>query len=79
MNDLDVLQAVKAGTHVLVPIKNATNAITGRAPLDLSDIDTPTGGEFAVYIDGLSCDEAGALLRRMWAVGYPARRSQSER
>ena len=65
MTDAEILDAVSSGTHVLVPIKHATNAITGHAPLDLSGIETPAG-EFAVYIDGLTSEEASSLLKIMW-------------
>ena len=60
MTDAEILAAVRSGTHVLVPLADAANAIVGRIPLDLSDVEHE--GEAAVYIDGLSLDDAGKLL-----------------
>jgi hypothetical protein len=44
-----------------VQVRDGANIITGRSPLDLSDIDPV--GVAAVYIDGLTLDEAGRLLK----------------
>lgn len=60
MTDAEILAAVRSGTHALVPLSAAANAIVGRIPLDLTDIESE--GEAAVYIDGLTIDDAGRLL-----------------
>jgi hypothetical protein len=56
--------------YVIVPTKNATHAIVGHAPLNLEGVE---GGkdEFAVYIDGLTADEAGALMRLLMTPKKP--------
>ena len=49
--------------YVVVPNRYGANFIAGRSPLNISDSDIDPVGEGAVYIDGLTLDEAGALLR----------------
>lgn len=54
------LQAIEASGYAVLPVREGANVITGHSPLDLSDIDPVGAG--AVYIDGLTLDEAAALL-----------------
>lgn len=56
-----IFAAIESGGYVIIQTKRAAHAIVGRAPLNLEGVD---GGqdEFAVYIDGLTAEEAGALM-----------------
>jgi hypothetical protein len=53
------LAAIEQSGYAVVPVR--ANFITGRSPLNLSDIEP--AGDGAVYIDGLTLDEAGRLLK----------------
>jgi hypothetical protein len=55
------IAAIQENGHVIVPARDGANLITGHSPLDLSDIEPI--GEGAIYIDGLTLDEAGRLLK----------------
>jgi hypothetical protein len=56
------LSAIEEAGWVVVPIRDNANFITGRAPLDVTDIESVGAG--ALYVDGLTLDEAGALIRQ---------------
>jgi hypothetical protein len=77
MTDDEILAAVKMRTHVVVPISAAANAIVGRAPLDLDGIESE--GEFAVYIDGITIDEAGVLARTLLSPHQPPAPTSDDR
>jgi len=53
------LAAIEQSGYAVVPVR--ANFITGRSPLNISDIEP--AGEGAVYIDGLTLDEAWQLLK----------------
>lgn len=55
------LSAIEASGWAVVPVRPEANFITGHSPLDISDIEPK--GQAALYVDGLTLDEAGALIR----------------
>ena len=62
MTDAEIVEAVRRGSHVLVPVDRAEHVITGHAPLDLDGVEQQRDS-FAVYIDGLTSDEAWLILK----------------
>jgi hypothetical protein len=65
MSDAEIIAAVRSKTHALIPLRGGL--ITGYAPLNLSDEEPAltSGGDrgFAVYVDGLTSQEASDLLK----------------
>lgn len=54
------LSAIEASGHVVVPVHSDANIIAGRSPLDLSEFEPK--GEGAIYIDGITLDEAWLIM-----------------
>ena len=59
------VKAIEDAGWCVVPVRENANFITGRAPLDIADIESV--GEGALYVDGLTLDEAGALIKKAMA------------
>ncbi len=51
---------------ITIETRDDMNITVGRTPLNVSDIEEAPEGSFALYVQGLTIEEAGEITRIIW-------------